>query len=99
VLQHADYTYQKKYLPLLRKAAADKELRADRLAILEDRVLVNEGKKQLYGSQLRTNARGEWEFCPIEDEANVDKRRKSVGLGLGPLSEYAKQFGLEYRPR
>jgi hypothetical protein len=97
VLQHADLSYQKKYLPLLRKAAADKELPADRLALLEDRVLVREGKKQLYGSQLHPNAQGVLEFCPIEDEANVDKRRQAVGLG--PLSDYAKQQGLEYHPR
>jgi hypothetical protein len=97
VLQHADYTYQKKYLPLLRKAVADGELRADSLALLEDRILMREGKKQIYGSQLQTNALGKLEFYPIEDETNVDKRRKSVGLE--PLAEYAKQFGLEYHPK
>lgn len=97
VLQHANYTYQKRYLPLLRKAVADRELRADSLALLEDRVLMNEGKKQLYGSQLQTNAKGVLEFYPIEDELNVDKRRQSVGLE--PLAEYAKQFGLEYPPK
>jgi len=97
VLQHADYTYQKKYLALLRKAVADRELRADSLALLEDRVLMGERRKQIYGSQLQTNAKGVLEFYPIEDEPNVDKRRKSVGLE--PLAEYAKQFGLEYHPK
>ncbi len=97
VLQHADYTYQNKYLALLRKAVADRELRADSLALLEDRVLMGERRKQIYGSQLQTNAKGVLEFYPIEDEPNVDKRRKSVGLE--PLAEYAKQFGLEYHPK
>jgi uncharacterized protein DUF6624 len=66
VLQHADYTYQKNYLPLLRKAVADGALRADSLALLEDRVLMREGKKQLYGSQLQTNAKGFWSFIQLK---------------------------------
>lgn len=94
VLQHADLAYQKKYLPLARKAAAAGDLRTQSLALLEDRILVREGKKQIYGSQLMTNKSGKWEFNSIEDEPNVDKRRESVGLG--PLAEYAKYFGLEY---
>jgi hypothetical protein len=81
----------------LRKAAADRELRADSLALLEDLILMREGKKQIYGSQLQTNAQGQLEFYPIEAEANMDKRRQSVGLE--PLAEYAKHFGLEYHSK
>ena len=36
------------------------------------------------------------ELWPIEDEENVDARRASVGLE--PLAEYLKRFGLEYKP-
>jgi hypothetical protein len=36
------------------------------------------------------------ELWPIEDEERVDARRASVGLG--PLAEYLKHFGLEYKP-
>jgi hypothetical protein len=97
ILQHADYKYQKKYLPLVRTAVAAGELSPDNLALLEDRVLMNEGKKQIYGTQLQTNERGVLELYPIEDEENVDKRRAQVGLP--PLAEYMKHFGLEYRPK
>ncbi len=46
-------------------------------------------------SQLRTNEKtGKYEFYPIEREANVDKRRASVGLE--PLEQYAKYFGVDY---
>jgi len=58
---------------------------------------MSEGKKQIYGSQLRQNDKGALEFYPIDDEPNVDKRRQAVGLP--PLAEYAKQFGLVYRPK
>jgi len=34
------------------------------------------------------------ELWPIEDEEDVDARRASVGLM--PLAEYLKRFGLDY---
>jgi hypothetical protein len=33
---------------------------------------------------------------PIEDEEHVDRRRAAVGLM--PLKEYLKHFGIEYQP-
>jgi hypothetical protein len=36
------------------------------------------------------------EFFPIADEAHVDERRAS--MGLEPLADYAKNFGLDYQP-
>lgn len=97
VVQHADLAHQKKYFPLLSKAASAGELNRGSLALLEDRILMYEGKKQIYGSQTRTNAKGTLEIYPIKDAKNVDKRRLSVGLK--PLAEYAKSLGAEYRPR
>lgn len=32
--------------------------------------------------------------APIEDEAQVDARRRSIGME--PLADYAKRFGLDY---
>ena len=96
ILQHADHSYQKEYLPLVREAVAGGELGGDSLALLEDRVLMREGENQIYGTQLRGNSEGTLELWPIEDEANVDRRRAEVGLP--PLAEYLKHFGLEYQP-
>jgi hypothetical protein len=96
VLQHAGLDLQKRYLPLLRSGAEAGEVKLNWLALLEDRVLVGEGKKQLYGSQLRGKKGVEgWQLEPIEDEVNVDERRAK--MGLGPLAEYLKGFGIEYR--
>jgi hypothetical protein len=64
------------------------------LALLEDRVLTKQGKEQVYGSQVSVDSTGKKSFFPIKDEANVNKRRAAVGLG--PLEDYAKFFGLEY---
>lgn len=98
VIQHAEAAIQRQYLPLMREAAAKGELANAELALLEDRVLVRQGQAQIYGSQLRNNSdTNKMEFFPIEDEAHVDERRRT--MGLGPLTEYAKHFGLDYVPK
>lgn len=98
IVQHADLERQKKYLPVIKKLCEEKEIQCSNYALMYDRIQVSENKPQRYGSQLTTNEKtGKLEFSPIEDEKNVDKRR--VEVGLGPLSEYAKQFGLEYVPK
>ena len=90
ILQHSDLSYQKKYLPLAREAAAKGEMRTSNLALLEDRVHLREGQKQIYGSQVTRNSADEWEPLPLDDEEKVDARRASVGLG--PISEYLQGF-------
>lgn len=56
-------------------------------AYLTDRVAVNEGKKQTYGTQFHV-VEGVRQPKLIHDPDNVDKRRKSVGLNT--LKEYAE---------
>jgi len=97
IIQHADYEYQKRYFPLIKEAMKKGEIRPQEVALLEDRILMHEGKKQLYGSQLRrNNMTGKYELWPVEDEENLDKRRASVGLE--PIAEYLGHFGLTYIP-
>ena len=94
VIQHADSLTQVTYLPIMRIAVKKGNARSQDLALLEDRVLTTQGKKQIYGSQIKIDSTGKYIFFPIKDEANVNKRRLMVGLG--PLEDYAKYFGLEY---
>lgn len=97
ILQHADYEYQKKYFPLIKEALKKGEIEASRVALLEDRILVREGKEQVYGTQLKRNeTTGKYELSPIKDEENLERRRAEVGLP--PIAEYLKTFGLEYAP-
>ncbi len=98
ILQHADLSHQQRYLALLKDAASKREASASDVAMLEDRVLVGEGKKQIYGTQLHfgPETEGRWELYPILDEETVDDRRAAVGLP--PMAEYLKLFGLEYKP-
>ena len=94
VIQHADSLTQVTYVPLMREAVKKRKARPQDLALLEDRILTNQGKEQIYGSQVRTNEAGKYEFYPIKDEPNVNKRRAAVGLQ--PLEEYAKYFDIKY---
>lgn len=96
VIQHSNLATQEKYLPLIRQAADAGELPKSNWALLDDRIRVFKGQKQLYGSQVRNGPDGKPDgFHPIEDEPNVNKRRASVGLP--PLEEYARHFGFTYK--
>ena len=82
---------------MLKEAVRRGEAESGNAALLKDRILMREGKKQIYGSQLHFNqVIKQLELWPIEDDENVDARRASVGLE--PLAEYMKRFGLEYKP-
>jgi hypothetical protein len=95
LVQHTqDADLRKSSLELLKKAVKDGEARGDQLALLTDRVLMFEGKPQIYGTQTKTTKEGKLEVWKIEDEANVDKRRAEVGLG--PLAEYIERLRQAY---
>ncbi len=95
VIQHADIATQVKYLPMVREAVKAGKAQPSSLALLEDRVALRQGKKQIYGSQISVDSKtGKATISPIEDEPNVNKRRASVGLQ--PLEDYVKQWGIDY---
>jgi hypothetical protein len=98
IIQHAGLEEQRRYFPVLKAAVAEKNARADQAAMLEDRILLREGKNQVYGTQLRSgpDTGGGLVLHPIEDARNVDARRAAVGLM--PLAAYLRQFGIEYEP-
>ncbi len=94
VIQHADSLTQVSYFPVMQEAVKNGKALPRELALLEDRILTTQGKEQIYGSQVRLAESGKFEFFPIKDEPNVNKRRASVGLE--PLEEYAKHFDIIY---
>lgn len=80
MLQHADMEHQKKYLPLLRAAAADDEIPGYYLARLEDGIRQGEGRNQVYGTRVVSDSDGMPVLYPIEDPENLDERREAAGL-------------------
>ncbi len=84
--QHADHDpdFQENCLKLM-KELPDGEVDPAKVAYLEDRVLVNRGQPQIYGTQFYQD--GEY-FGPrpITDVETLDERRAAVGLG--PFKDY-----------
>ena len=98
IILHAPLNNQKKHFDMVKKATENGNLEKKSLAYLTDKILTKEGKKQVYGTQLKySHEKKGYEFKPIEDEKNVNTRRKEVGLG--PIETYAKDFGFEYRQK
>jgi len=92
LVQHADHDvdFQEKCLKLMKEVSVS-EVDQINMAYLEDRVRVNRGQRQLYGTQF-TQVDNQHIPQPIEDEANIDTRR--AGAGMGPLKE---QIDMMYR--
>lgn len=86
VLQHSpSEDFQRRMLPVLDTLAMVGELSGQYVALLTDRVLKRRGLPQRYGSQFDLSG-GTFSLYPIEDSANVDARRAT--LGLMPLAAY-----------
>ncbi len=92
VIQHAHNSLREKYFSQFKKAAERKDLSLSNLATMEDRILVDQGKKQLYGTQLFKMHSDSLKLYPILDPENVNERRAKVGMG--PIEEYLEQFGI-----
>lgn len=82
--QHADHNinFQKQCLNLIEKAHKNNPKSVDKanIAYLIDRILVNKGKKQLFGTQFCLNRKGEFVPRPIKMIEGLDQRRKKYGL-------------------
>lgn len=90
LIQHADLNprFQRECLELMRPLLSSDEVSKRDYAYLTDRVLLAEGKKQIYGSQFEKDKSGKWVPRALEDAVNVDKRR--AAMGMEPISEYQK---------
>jgi hypothetical protein len=95
VIQHSDQATREKYLPMMREAVKNGKAQGSSLALLEDRVALGQGKRQIYGSQIGRDPETQiYYVSPLEDPDNVDKRRAEVGLE--PLSEYVNNWQMEW---
>jgi len=93
VVQHSDHDreFQKTCLPLLQAAGRRGEIELWQIAFLTDRILVAEGKNQLYGTQFDPCEHSPDDPdspCAIEDPERLKLRRKE--MGLPPMSDYLK---------
>lgn len=98
LVQHAgrDLPFQNQCLALLTAAVEAGDASARNMAYLVDRVRVNEGKPQLYGTQYRIHD-GDFSAGEIEDSAGVEIRRAQVGLGS--FEEQLAELRQLYKPQ
>jgi hypothetical protein len=93
LVQHADAypTFQRTVLGLMQEEVAKHNASARDYAYLIDRVAINAGQLQEYGTQLIYTGPnlGKAEPRPMRDPRNVDKRR--AALGMESLEAYLTQ--------
>ena len=99
VIDHSDLRTMNKYIGLFRDAVEKGYIQMNDLVTMEDRMLMNEGKPQKYGTQaysLVEDGKTVTYIWPVEDPDKLDALRKSVGLmPIGAYLEIVKQQGVE----
>ena len=93
LVQHLDFDpdFQEAVLKKMKIEVENKNANPENYAYLLDRVQLNMGEKQVYGTQVLYN----WKVCqaypkPLIDSINVNKRRKEIGME--PLEVYLNEM-------
>ena len=101
VIDHSDLAARSKYLDLVKAEAEEGVLDKSDFAVLNDRVLMEEGKPQVYGTQIKMAAEFVGEeltmqlyLWPVENPAALDSLRSSVSLS--PIEEYLASSGATF---
>jgi hypothetical protein len=92
IAQHSDFdvAFQVEVLALMRDALDEGDADATEVAYLQDRVAVNTGRPQTYGTQIRCRGGRARPATPISDRPQVDELRAEIGLE--PLEDYLASF-------
>lgn len=80
MLQHSSYDVRKKYYKTIKFAMENNHLEKRYFAMYLDRLLIDEGKKQLYGTQMQKNKEGKLVLFPVKRKFNMNRRRLRLGL-------------------
>ena len=79
LLANVDTALARAALKRMMEAGPEESNAAD-VATLEDRLRLQSGRKQIYGTQFRVGTDGKLVLAPMEDSAHVDLRREDAGL-------------------
>ncbi|AZJ35636.1 hypothetical protein D6T69_08940 [Tenacibaculum singaporense] len=90
-LQHSNKKIRKKYFPQIGKAVENGDLSKQQYALMKDRILMDEGKPQIYGSQIKNG-----KLYKLENPETVNERRKKMGMGT--IEDYLKLFDIQFNP-
>ncbi len=91
LFQHADPSVRVYYYDAMLEAAKKGDLDMSKIALMQDRIMVGQQAKQIFGSQTASG-----DLYPLEDPHNVNKRRKEYGME--PIEEFVKKLGIDFKP-
>ena len=87
--QHSDFDlpFQQQVLKVMKREVDAKNASGQQYAFLVDRIAINQGSPQVYGTQVMMS--GNTKVKPCVAPAKLNERRKSVGLE--PIEDYLKK--------
>lgn len=89
-LQHAhDMKYRKKYFPFIEQAKDNGDLHKEQYALMKDRILMDEGQSQIYGTQIKGG-----KLYKLQNPETVNQRRKA--MDMGPIEGYLKRYDIDF---
>lgn len=103
VIQHSKKITN--YFPIIQEAGSSNEIPFMRVATMQDRMLMQEGREQLYGTQVagenilnaKTGKKEFWYYVwPVQHPESVNELRKEAGF-ITTVEENAKSLGVEYK--
>ncbi len=92
IIQHSNLEQWRRFVPVLEPLVAAGEVDGAQFGLMYDRLAVNEGRPQRYGTQVTCKS-GRWvvDYDNLEDPANADRRRAEAGFPH-TLAQYEARF-------
>lgn len=94
VIQNAPNKYMDEYIDIFIKSTKRGDLQHTEVAMIKDRMLMAQGKPQVYGTQVSMEKNRKWKLHDIADPEYVNQRRKEVGLV--PIEKYLSHFKVSF---
>lgn len=95
IIQHSnELEWQKANLPMIKAAVSNGFIDGQKYAMLYDRIQMNSGLKQKYGTQLEKIDETTYRLYNLENEHELDMRR--MGVGLFPIDMYKQIYKEEW---
>jgi len=99
-VQHTNLEFVERYFSQFKKLAERGEANPRQCAMMEDRILMWKGKKQIYGTQASTTLRPDKKLAiwPIENPSEVNALRMRAGFDT-TVEQNAKRLNAVYDPK
>ncbi|MFT4566356.1 MAG: hypothetical protein ACI9FN_001311 [Saprospiraceae bacterium] len=93
-ISQSSYQFRKAFLPNLVVAVENGDIEERNIAAIKDKIMMDEGKPQIYGTQVYRDDQGNWKLYGVEEPEYVDRRREDIGFGN--LQEYLAPYKITF---